>query len=472
MSEEIYWLAATELATRIAAREISPVEAVEAALERIATVDPRLASFVTVGADDARETARSLDARLSAGERVGPLAGVPIAVKDLTPVAGIRCTFGSAVTGDFVAPLDEAIVTRLRAAGAVVVGKTNTPELGTKVTTDNLVAPPTRNPWDLSRTSGGSSGGSAVAVAAGLCPLAEGSDGAGSIRIPAACCGVVGLKPSRGRVSMAPVLGEAWAGFATSGPIARTVADVALMLDVMAGYETGDPYWAPPPPEAFSHAAARSPQRLRLALALEAPGATTDPEVAAAVEEAARCLETLGHTVEIAAPPIGGMLEAYELVFAASVAGLPLGELTGSTIDESQMTDWVRWLRARGRAIGADRYVAALTRLHAAARNLVGFFDDFDLLLTPTLARPAEQLDWDPGPFETAITEGWLGWLPFTYPFNVSGQPAISLPCGHTREHLPIGLQIVGRPAGEATVLAVAAAYERTQSWSAMRPPL
>lgn len=471
MEEELCWMSATEIAARIAAHELSPVEVVDAVLARAGTVDERIASFVTVDEDGARESARVLAERLRRGETPGPLAGVPVSVKDLTPVLGVRCTFGSALARDFVAPLDEALVTRLREAGAVLIGKTNTPELGTKVTTDNLVAPVTRNPWDLSRTSGGSSGGASAAVAAGLGPLAEGSDGAGSIRIPSACCGVVGLKPARGRVSMAPLLGEAWAGFATSGPIARNVADAALMLDVIAGYESGDPYWAPPPAEPFARSASRRPRGLRLALALEAPGVATDAEVAAAVEEAARCLEGLGHRVEAASPPVSGMGGDYELVFAASVAGLPFEDLVGSEIDDAKLTDWVRWLRERGRRLGADHYVAALTRLHALARILVGFFDGFDALLTPTLVRPAERLDWDPGPFETVLAEGWFHWCPFTYPFNVTGQPAISLPCGFSSKGLPIGLQIVGRPGDEATVLALAGAYEEAATWARRRPP-
>ncbi len=468
--KEICFASAIDLARAVASGDLSCMEIISAHLERISERNPAVATYITVATEEALTAARDADARRARGELTGPLHGVPLSVKDLTMVGGLRCTLGSRVTREFVAPFDEALVARLRRAGAIVLGKTNTPELGTTVTTDNLVAPPTRNPWRLDRTSGGSSGGAAAALADGQCTLAEGSDGAGSIRIPAACCGVVGLKPSRGRVSMAPLLGEAYAGFATSGPMARTVEDAALMLDVMAGYETGDPYWAPPPAERFLVSTRRRPRGLKLALCTQVPGTATHPEVEAAVAERARLLQYLGHEVTVEMPPLGGMAEAFELVFAVSVAALPLDDLAGEAFAESELTPWVQWLRAKGRAARADEYVRALELLRLMARQLVAFFDDHDALLTPVLTRPAERLGWSAESFEETFAQ-WFAWFPFTYPFNVTGQPAIALPAGQSTDGLPIGLQIVGRPADEATVLALAATLEEAAPWDERRPP-
>ena len=271
---------------------------------------------------------------------------------------------------------------------------------------------------------------------------------------------------------MGPALGEAWSGFAAHGPMARSVADVAMMLDVMAGYRVGDPYWAAPPAEPFAAAARRAPCGLRLALVLEAPRVDTDDEVAAAVEGAACRFEALGHTVIAASPPLDGMADDYGLIFKVGVAGLPLEIITGGEPDEGLLSDWVRWLREEGRRIGASEYLQAQVRLSARSRALVASFEEFDALLAPTLVRPAQALDWNPGPFETVLPEGWFGWLPFTYPFNVTGQPALSIPCGFTRRGLPVGLQIVGRPGDEATILALAAAYEASEPWGHRRPAL
>jgi amidase len=457
---------ATEIVRLIAAREVSATEIAEASLERIARLNPPIGAYVTVTAEGALAQAKAVDARIAAGEDPGLLGGVPLSIKDLTPVEGVRMTLGSRLFADFMAPFDAFFVSKLRAAGAVFLGKTNTSEVGAAPLTDNDLFGPTRNPWDLERNAGGSSGGAAAAVACGLGPIAEGSDGGGSIRIPSSCCGVVGLKPSRGRVSAAPAMGEPWGGMATTGTLARTVLDAALLLDVMAGPATGDPYWAPPPASPFRVAARTEPARLRIAFATGVPGVTTDPEVVRIVEDTAALLEKLGHTLEQGCPSFAGMAEQQFTIACTGIASA-MADLVG---DEETMTPFVRAMKRNGDSKTGIDYARAVREMHRLSRDVVGFFDDYDVLLTPTLTRPAPAVDWFPAPAEAAHEE-FYRWLAFTYPFNMTGQPAISVPGGWTAAGLPVGVQLVGRPASEGTIISLAAQLERAAPWRDRVPP-
>ncbi|HTT75708.1 MAG TPA: amidase, partial [Candidatus Binataceae bacterium] len=377
----------------------------------------------------------------------------------------IKTTMGSKNFENFVPPEDAETAIRIRNAGGILLGKTTTPEFGARPTTEGGLCPPARNPWNRDHTAGGSSGGAACAVSAGLGPLAEGSDGGGSIRIPSSCCGTVGLKPSRGRVSWAPVIGEAWAGFATSGPIARSVRDIAMLLDVMAGPVVGDPYWAPLPNEPFSAALKRHPQKLRLAVILESAEAKVDPEVKAATESALKCFEDMGHTVEhLKLDPAAMLAGTASLIINAGIGSTPFP-------DPELMDPVVRVTWEFGKNIKASEYINALTQMHNISRTIMQTLAPYDALITPTLTRPAVRLgtlpskgtDWAKEVFE---------WLAFTYPFNATGQPAFSLPNGFSKAGLPIGLQIVGRQNDEAGIISLAAQFEEARPWKDQHPPL
>jgi amidase len=360
---QLHDLTALEQAAAVRAREVSPTELVEHSLARIEALDAGIGAFITVTAERARAAAARADRAVVDGAHLPPLHGVPTAIKDLNNTAGVRTTFGSAVLADFVPDVDDAVVTALEAAGTISLGKTNTPEFGFPCYTDNDVAGPARCPWDLSLLAGGSSGGAAAAVAAGLLPFAQGSDGGGSIRIPAGINGLFGIKPSRGRVSNAPYSSEV-TGLGVQGPLARTVRDAAAMLDAMAGPVTGDPFWAPPPPagESFLGYADRPPGRLRIGRYLDSgmPGADLDPEVRAAFEDASALLASLGHEVEdLPAPPLTeGVFPAFEVVWALSGTTLPVPEAA-----VPRLRPLTRFLRERGLALSAqDAMEAMFTR--------------------------------------------------------------------------------------------------------------
>jgi Asp-tRNA(Asn)/Glu-tRNA(Gln) amidotransferase A subunit family amidase len=372
---------------------------------------------------------------------------------------------GSRNFADFVPEFDAEIALRLQRAGGILLGKTTTPEFGGRPTTEGGLCPPARNPWNLAHTAGGSSGGAAAAIAAGLGPLAEGSDGGGSIRIPSACCSVVGLKPARGRVSFAPVMGEAWAGFATSGPIARSVRDVALMLDVIAGAPVGEPYWAAPPAHPFSAAVELRPRKLRLAALCETSLGTVDSETLAAFDFACDAFRAMGHSVEpIKIDPARWLLESAITIMCSGLSSLPIP-------DPTLMDPVIREFRDHGSKISAGEYVSAVMRMHNQSRDIVQSLIAYDALLTPTLTRPAVLLGTLPSGSGNRMEDLW-SWMPFTFPFNATGQPAFSVPNGFTRDGLPIGLQIVGRPADEATIISIAAAFEEARPWRDQHPPL
>jgi amidase len=451
------FLPALEQARLIRDGEVSSVELVQLYLDRIERLDPEVNAYVTVCADEALAEARS--------PRPGPFSGVPLPIKDLTETAGIRTTFSCRAFANHVPEHDMEVVRRLRGAGFVLIGKTNTPEFGTTAVTESDLNGACRNPWDRSRTPGGSSGGAAAAVAAGLAPIAHGSDGGGSIRIPAACCGVFGLKPSRGRVSPAPY-GDAY-GFSTQGPLARTVADAAAFLDAIAGPVPGDPYVAPPPERPYTEEVGVSPGPLRIAVALEPQHPVpVDPACAAAARDAAALLEELGHELEAVTPPqTAETLELFEVVWQTIPTLYPVE-------DASLMEPTNAAFAERARATSSADYLNAYSRLQLYGRALAAFCAQYDAVLTPTLARPPVPVGWvrepaDPSEQYARAAE----FTPFTPAVNVAGLPAVSVPFAWTDDRLPLGVQLIGRAAEEPVLIRLASQFEQARPWIDRRPP-
>jgi len=449
---------ALTLARQIRMKEVSPVAVIDAVLERIEALQPTVNAFITVTADEAREAARRAEAALMAGGPLGPFHGVPFSVKDLLFTKGTPTTMGSLIFADQVPAEDAVPIRRMREAGAILIGKTSTPEFGHKPLTDSPLFGATRNPWDLSRTAGGSSGGAAAAVATGQGPLALGTDGGGSIRIPAACCGIVGLKPTLGRV---PHIHQADLFSTTSsiGPMARSVAEVAACFDVIVGFDPGDPYSRPEPLDERRGIEARG---LRLGWLPRVGNRLIDSEVLASCEAAVRHLEGRGARVETVEEDFAALEQAFLVVLQSGLAarvgphmakfGDKVARSLRATIEGGARWSAVDWANALGQRTAVYRRVHAL-------------FERFDFLVSPTLARPALALDHDP--FEPISIGGETAgsirgaWYPYMWPFNLSGHPAVSLPCGWSSDGLPIGLQIVGPWHADRRVLALADHLER-----------
>lgn len=463
MDSELRYASAVDLARLVRSKDVSPVELVDACLERIERLDGTLNSVVTVDADGARAAARAAEATAGDPDRP-PFHGVPIAIKDLNLTRGMRTTFGSRALTGFVPDMDDEVVARIRAAGFVLVGKTNVPEFGSVPVTESLLHGPCRNPWAVDRTPGGSSGGSAAAVAAGLVPVAQGSDGGGSLRIPASNCGLVGLKPARGRVSHAPLFGDQLAGLSTAGPITRHVVDAGALLDVMGGYAPGDPYWAPPPARPFAEEAATDPTVLRVGLVTSSDLVEFDAEVVAATEAAAGLLAELGHTVEPFTLPLDeGLVAQFKTVWAAGIASLP--------IDPATLEPFNAGLYERGCAISAPQLLQAITGLQYATRAVVSASLDLDVVLSPTLAEPPLRIGALEGLDVDAAFERAAAYVGLTPVANITGQPSISLPLASSADGLPLGVMLTGRPADEATLLRLAGQVQRAADWSRRRPP-
>jgi amidase len=462
---ELHHLSALQQGEAVRRREVSPVELVEHYLGRIERLSDEVGAFVTVTGEQAVDSAKKAESAVLERSELPLLFGVPTAVKDLNLVAGVPVHFGSAAFPDLVAPIDDNVVTKLRTGGLIFLGKTNTPEFGLTCYTEPDVAPPARTPFDLERSAGGSSGGAAAAVAAGLVPVAQGSDGAGSIRIPASACGLVGVKTSRGRVSIGPIATDP-SGLAVHGPLARTVTDAAALLDVMAGTLPGDPYWAPPLPEgeSFLAAARRNPGRMRIGITKDPVITSTelDPRCIAAFEQAAELLESLGHeTIETSRPFGEHLVPEFETIWAAGAASLPI-----PAEQETVLRSITRWLRGRGASVSATRLLGALANVGLAARQAIVAWSGFDAVLTPTLAEAPALLGAfrnDDRPDEDF--EAQKRFTPFTAPVNLTGQPAVSLPLYWDATGLPIGVQLIGRPAGEAQLLSLAAQLEAAHPW-------
>ena len=470
----LHELSALEQAAALRRREVSAVELVEHYLARIEAYGKAVGAFVTVTADAAREQARAADEALRTEEDLPPLFGVPTAIKDLTPTAGVRTTFGSAAFADFVPTVDADVVRLLRAAGLISLGKTTTSEFGLSAHAESDVAPPARNPWAVENTAGGSSGGAAAAVAAGLVPVAHGNDGGGSVRIPASICGLIGFKPSRGVVSNGP-LGFGGFGLSSNGVLGRTVADVAALLDAMAVPQAGEPYPVPPrPADGFLAAARRACERPLRVARFTAPmlaDTPVDPACLAAVDVAADVLMRAGHEVV----DVPGLLDPQlEQPFDTVWAVLATQSLVPPDREE-RLQPLTRWMRERGARVPAAKLLADLSAIQAEVRRTLRSLARFDLLLSPTLASPQARIGYftETGdPAEDFVRQKRFS--PYCAAYNVTGQPAVSLPVGRTEDGLPVGAMLAGRVGEDALLLSVAAAFEQIHPLSRepARPPI
>ncbi len=454
-----------------------PIDAVEHYLGRIEELDATVGAFVRLTPDRAREQAAEAGRRWEQGLTLSRLDGVPTGIKDLASTRGVETTFGSAAMRGHVPDFSDEVVRRIEAAGMVSLGKTNTPEFGAPCYTEPDVAPPARTPYDLTRSAGGSSGGAAAAVATGLLPVAHASDGGGSIRIPASVTGLVGFKPSRGRISAAPVYGDV-TGLSTSGPLASTVRDSAAFLDVMVGPAVTDSVWAAGAPDGASHLdwCDREPGRLLVArfntpMIADVP---VDAEVLAAYDAMSERLSALGHElVEVPQPFRHDIVPVFETVWSVMTASWPL-----SPEGEKQVRPLTRWLRDRGARVGAVEFYDALVRMRQAAAGVLGLLAPYDMVLTPTLAQPpalvgALRDDDDPA----QDFENQKAFSPFTAAWNVTGMPAVSLPTGWTRTGLPVGTMLAAKPGQDHVLYALAAQVEAavepaSRSWSRPALPL
>lgn len=468
-------LAAGTIARLVRERLVSPVDVVEAVLSRQAALDPQLHAFCTPTAELARASARRLEADIAAGRPVGPLAGVPVAIKDLIATKGIRTAGGCRAYEDFLPEEDDIVVERLVAAGAILLGKTNVAELGYGAVGHNPVFATTRNPWSLDRTSGGSSAGSAVAVATGMAPIALGSDGGGSIRIPAALCGVVGFKPSMGRVPLYPGCRDerypgfsGWESIEHIGPLARTIADVALVMSVIAGPDPRDRHSIPTSDVDWRASPSGGVRGLRVAFTPDWGYATVDPEVRDIATNAAELFEhKLECQFEDANPGFSDSALTFEAIVAleTDLAGMR------NRLQANPQAFSPRLAAIVEQAWSAIEFTDAIVQRKKIANMMWRFMRHYDLLLTPTVAVPAFQLEIEgPAKIDGKSVQP-AGWTPFAYVMNLTGQPAISVPAGWTQAGLPVGLQICGPHLGDALVLRAAAAFEAVAPWADRWPP-
>lgn len=459
------------LARLVRQGEVTAGELLEAALARIEQHNPQLNAVVTPLYDAAR-------AEIARGLPPGPFQGVPFLVKELVAsVAGTATTASSRLYANQMPAADSEIVARFRRAGLVIAGKTNSPEFGLSPATESLLYGITRNPWCLDLSPGGSSGGAAAAVASGMVPLAHATDGGGSIRIPASCCGLFGLKPTRARITAGPEGGEGLNGLASQHVVSRSVRDSAALLDAIAGPMPGDPYMAVPPERPYLEEAGREPGRLRVAYAKAAPtGVPLEPACVAAVEDAARLCEQLGHHVEEASPDFDAQAveRGFQMIFAANTMA-NIARATAGAMPERNLVEPLTYALAElGRTFSAAEYILNLQSMHRQSRRIAGFFNRFDIWLTPTLAQTPRAI----GHFdiESDDVQAWLAklaaYLPFTYPFNITGQPAASVPLYWTAGGLPIGCQFVARYGEEGLLLRLCAQLEQARPWFDRRPPI
>jgi amidase len=474
MSDDTAWLDATAQAEMVRRGEVSPSELVGEAIARIEKLNPQLNAVIRPLFDGAREAAAGVLPD-------GPFRGVPFLLKDfLAELAGTPFSEGLAFAGDYRSSVTQTLTQRYLDAGFVVCGKTNAPELAILPTTEPRRFGASHNPWNTAYSTGGSSGGSAAAVASGMVPVAHANDGGGSIRIPASCCGLVGLKPTRGRNSLAPQYGDLISGLVCEHVVSRSVRDSAAVLDATAGPVAGDPYWAPPRRGPSFAAAAEVPtHRLRIAVLTASPsGGEVHPDCVAAAHAAATLCESLGHHLEEAVLDVDGdafvadFVNAWAAGNAWAIADWEARLGRAATEDELEPLSWA--LVQLGRSLNAPQYLTAVQGLQRATRRIAAAFDSFDVLVTPTLAEPPAPL----GTFDSPPGEPLAGlfraasYVPFTPPFNVTGQPAISLPLSWNEAGLPIGVQFVGRLGDEETLFGLAGELEVAAPWSARRPPI
>jgi amidase len=472
--DEVAFLDATAQADLVRRKEIKPIELVEAAIERIERLNPKLNAVVTPMYEQARAAAKG---KLPAG----PFTGVPFLLKDLGAMyAGVRQTSGSAFLKDFVPDHDSELVIRQKRAGLVIVGKTNTPEFGILPTTESYFLGPARNPWNTNHSTGGSSGGSAAAVAAGIVPIAHANDGGGSIRIPAACCGLFGLKPTRARNPLGPDFGDMMNGFVAEHAVTRSVRDSAALLDATAGPDLGDPYWAPPQERPYMEEVGAKPGKLRIAVMTEAPtGVPVHDDCKKAVLEAAELCAKLGHKVNEATLDVdaAALNQAFIAVFTGGGAAFMMQAfalVTGQTPTPDQFEPLTWAVAEMGKQQTAPDYVLAVTMLQRVSRDVARFMVDYDVLLTPTLAEPPLPLGTLDSPPENPLQGLFRAgeYVPFTPICNVTGQPAVSIPLYWNSDGLPIGTHFIGRFGDEATLFRLSAQLEREKPWADRRPPI
>lgn len=471
--DDFAFVDATAQAELVRRREIKPIELVDAAIGRIERLNPSINAVIRPLYDQARATALG-------PLPDGPFPGVPFLLKDLLAAyAGAPMASGSAFTCDFVPKQDSELVIRQKRAGLIIVAKTNTPELGIMPTTEPRLFGPTHNPWETGRTPGGSSGGAAAAVAAGLVAMAHASDGGGSIRIPASCCGVFGLKPTRARNPLGPGFGDVNSGLIVEHAVTRSVRDSAALLDATSGPDVGDPYWAPPPTRPYLSEVGADPGHLRIAFTTAALNdAPVHPDCVAAVHQAASLCADLGHNVVEAAPAIDGdlMIRSFMTLWAAGAACTldGLAAVTGRTPTEDQFEPTTWAVYQLGRRKSAPTYLLALQALQRIARDVARFFLDYDIWLTPTIAEPPTRLGaFNPPPGDPMYAMRRSGlFSPFTSICNITGQPAMSVPLHWNTEGLPIGTHFVGRFGDEATLFRLASQLEEARPWANRRPPV
>ena len=470
---ELDHLDATDQADLVQRGEVQAIELVEAAIERIERLNPTLNAMVTPMYEEARAAAKGQIPK-------GPFAGVPFLLKDLLAAyEGVPMSLGSELMRNYVPDRDSELVKRLKRAGVIILGKTNTPEFGILPTTEPRLFGPSRNPWDTQRTTGGSSGGSAAAVAARLVPMAHGNDGGGSIRIPASCCGLFGLKPTRARNPLGPNFTELMGGLVAEHALTRSVRDSAALLDATSGPDEGDPYWAPPPAGPFLQEVGADPGKLRIAFTTtSATGVKIHDDCIKAVEEAAALCVDLGHEVIEAAPEIDGdlLVQAFQVVWSAGVASTldGIARMTGQPPNGEKVEPLTWSIYEMGRKAHASDYMLALQWLQGSGRVMARFLVDKDIWLTPTLAEPPVPLGTFDAPPENFLQGFFRTWqfVPFTPICNCTGQPAMSVPLYWNAEGLPIGTHFVARFGDEATLFRLAAQLEEARPWADRRPPV
>jgi len=471
MSDDMAFLDATAQAELVKRKEVKPSELVEAAIERIERLNPVLNAVVTPMYDQARALA-------SGTLPEGPFKGVPFLLKDLIAFyGGVRMTLGSTLMSGFVPKQDSELVARLKQAGLIILGKTNTPEFGLLATTEPRLFGPCRNPWDTERTTGGSSGGSAAAVAAGLVPMAHANDGGGSIRIPASCCGLFGLKPTRARNPLGPVFGDIMSGMVVEHAVTRSVRDSAALLDATSGPDVGDPYWAPMPARPFIQEVGADPGRLRIAVTTQtATGAPVHADCVKAIQDMAALCIDLGHEVVEAGPALSE--EFFTRTFAViwSAGNASVLDRIAQAVGEKPRPEWVEPLTwavyKMGCEFSASDYLLALQDSQKLSRDIARFFIDYDVWLTPTLAEPPVPLGtFDSSP-ENPLTgfNRMMDFVPFTPICNATGQPAMSMPLYWNEDNLPVGSHFIGRLGDEATLFRLAAQLEEARPWVDRRP--
>ena len=467
---DLFYTPVWQLRQLLDTRRVSSTELTETFLRRIERLNPKLNAYLTVTGEEALAAAKAADEKIGQGRENGPLLGIPISLKDLEATKGIRSTMGSLAYQDAIPEMDSVVAERVKASGAVLLGKTNTPEFGLQGTTENRLGDPCRNPWNTERTAGGSSGGAGAAVAAGMCPFATGTDGGGSIRNPSSFNGIFGIKPTLGRVPRAGGLGRPAPNLTSqSGPMARNVRDAAILLKVLAGHDSRDPGSMRDSVPDFLAGLDNSVRGLRLAWSTGMGYAAIDPEVSSITSTAARVFEQLGCSVDDPAFALDNPIPAFLTIFYT-------GNYTvyGHLMEEcpEKLSDNARFCFEHGSQATAADYARAIRAVDEMKAKIDDLMDTYDLLLTPTMAVPPFPIGQPPDRIDGKDVPPRSSYSPMTRPFNLSGQPAASVPCGFSSEGLPIGLHIIGKRGDEATVLRASAAFEQARPWEHLRPDI